>query len=221
MEGHRSGFLRPASGIERAWPGSAGGPEIGVRWIRPTWSPFDFPGRRLLSSLTGRAAGVLGHLLRWLRRRSYLVYSFLTPTVVAGAAKTCSTALPVLPPETRRGHSDFVRQLARFRRTGDQTQAAAEARRLTLPGQGRPGTGRPAAIVRGPRTYLRLLEGPGWCWLQRPWRDPRRACGPWMQPGCTGDHQSATGQAVLLTGRNVPAELREHYGRPNPAVGMC
>lgn len=31
--------------------------------------------------------------------------------------------------------------------------------------------------------------------------------------------QSATGQAVLLTGRNIPAELGYHYGpKPNPAV---
>lgn len=34
-----------------------------------------------------------------------------------------------------------------------------------------------------------------------------------------GDPQSATGQAALLTGRNVPAEIGEHYGpKPNPAV---
>jgi hypothetical protein len=34
-----------------------------------------------------------------------------------------------------------------------------------------------------------------------------------------GDPQSATGQAALLTGRNVPAEVGEHYGpKPNPAV---
>jgi len=34
-----------------------------------------------------------------------------------------------------------------------------------------------------------------------------------------GDPQSATGQAALLTGRNVPAEIGGHYGpKPNPAV---
>jgi 2,3-bisphosphoglycerate-independent phosphoglycerate mutase len=34
-----------------------------------------------------------------------------------------------------------------------------------------------------------------------------------------GAPQSATGQAVLLTGRNVPAEIGEHYGpKPNPQV---
>jgi len=34
-----------------------------------------------------------------------------------------------------------------------------------------------------------------------------------------GRPQSATGQAAILTGRNVPAEIGEHYGpRPNPAV---
>jgi 2,3-bisphosphoglycerate-independent phosphoglycerate mutase len=37
--------------------------------------------------------------------------------------------------------------------------------------------------------------------------------------GVPGLPQSATGQAVLLTGRNVPAEIGEHYGpKPNPAV---
>jgi 2,3-bisphosphoglycerate-independent phosphoglycerate mutase len=37
--------------------------------------------------------------------------------------------------------------------------------------------------------------------------------------GVEGLPQSATGQAVLLTGRNVPAELGYHYGpKPNPAV---
>ncbi len=37
--------------------------------------------------------------------------------------------------------------------------------------------------------------------------------------GVDGLPQSATGQAVLLTGTNVPAEIGEHYGpKPNPAV---
>ncbi|OGO16590.1 MAG: hypothetical protein A2Z14_11530 [Chloroflexi bacterium RBG_16_48_8] len=37
--------------------------------------------------------------------------------------------------------------------------------------------------------------------------------------GVPGLPQSATGQAVLLTGRNVPAEIGEHYGpKPNPAI---
>jgi hypothetical protein len=37
--------------------------------------------------------------------------------------------------------------------------------------------------------------------------------------GVQGFPQSATGQASLLTGRNVPAELGYHYGpKPNPAV---
>ena len=37
--------------------------------------------------------------------------------------------------------------------------------------------------------------------------------------GVNGPPQSATGQAVLLTGRNIPAELGYHYGpKPNPAV---
>jgi 2,3-bisphosphoglycerate-independent phosphoglycerate mutase len=37
--------------------------------------------------------------------------------------------------------------------------------------------------------------------------------------GVNGLPQSATGQAVLLTGINVPSEIGEHYGpKPNPAV---
>lgn len=37
--------------------------------------------------------------------------------------------------------------------------------------------------------------------------------------GLPGAPQSATGQASLLTGRNVPKEIGEHYGpKPNPAV---
>ena len=37
--------------------------------------------------------------------------------------------------------------------------------------------------------------------------------------GVKGLPQSATGQAVLLTGINVPAEIGEHYGpKPNPAI---
>jgi 2,3-bisphosphoglycerate-independent phosphoglycerate mutase len=37
--------------------------------------------------------------------------------------------------------------------------------------------------------------------------------------GIRGSPQSATGQAVLLTGRNIPAEIGEHYGpKPNPAI---
>src|SRR5512141_1686209 len=37
--------------------------------------------------------------------------------------------------------------------------------------------------------------------------------------GVPGFPQSATGQAVLLTGENVPAHIGEHYGpKPNPPV---
>ncbi|MBN1964954.1 MAG: peptidase [Anaerolineae bacterium] len=37
--------------------------------------------------------------------------------------------------------------------------------------------------------------------------------------GISGRPQSATGQAAILTGRNVPAAIGEHYGpRPNPPV---
>ena len=39
--------------------------------------------------------------------------------------------------------------------------------------------------------------------------------------GVKGLPQSATGQAVLLTGINIPAELNYHYGpKPNPAVAQ-
>ncbi|HEX3052248.1 MAG TPA: hypothetical protein VHP83_16430, partial [Aggregatilineaceae bacterium] len=39
------------------------------------------------------------------------------------------------------------------------------------------------------------------------------------QMGVPGRPQSATGQAVILTGRNVPAEIGEHYGpRPTPEI---
>lgn len=38
--------------------------------------------------------------------------------------------------------------------------------------------------------------------------------------GVAGMPQSATGQAALLTGKNVPALIGEHYGpKPNPAIG--
>ncbi len=37
--------------------------------------------------------------------------------------------------------------------------------------------------------------------------------------GVAGRPQSATGQAAIMTGRNVPAEIGEHYGpKPNPAI---
>src|SRR5215211_2266515 len=37
--------------------------------------------------------------------------------------------------------------------------------------------------------------------------------------GVSGLPQSATGQAILLTGMNIPAELGYHYGpKPNPEV---
>lgn len=55
-----------------------------------------------------------------------------------------------------------------------------------------------AAPFDGPRASLRAVD----------------AC-----LGIPGPPQSATGQASLLTGRNVPREIGEHYGpKPNPAV---
>src|SRR5512140_1570606 len=39
--------------------------------------------------------------------------------------------------------------------------------------------------------------------------------------GVSGFPQSATGQAVLLTGENIPAQIGEHYGpKPNPPVAQ-
>ena len=51
-------------------------------------------------------------------------------------------------------------------------------------------------------------------------RSARQLCWRWTRPWAwKGLPQSATGQAVLLTGVNIPAETGEHYGpKPNPAV---
>ena len=53
-----------------------------------------------------------------------------------------------------------------------------------------------------------------------PFESPRAALLPLDAClGVPGTPQSATGQAALLTGRNVPAEIGYHYGpKPNPAV---
>ena len=53
-----------------------------------------------------------------------------------------------------------------------------------------------------------------------PFESPRAALLPLDAClGIPGTPQSATGQATLLTGRNVPAEIGYHYGpKPNPAV---
>jgi 2,3-bisphosphoglycerate-independent phosphoglycerate mutase len=65
-----------------------------------------------------------------------------------------------------------------------------------------------------------LLEGRQLLASSAPYEGPRAsllsldAC-----LGIEGRPQSASGQAVLLTGRNVPSEIAEHYGpKPNPAI---
>jgi hypothetical protein len=69
--------------------------------------------------------------------------------------------------------------------------------------------------------HLDGLLGPDW-FLQR--ETPIIASRASFVPtdanlGVTGRPQSATGQATILTGRNVPRLVGEHYGpKPNPAV---
>jgi len=77
----------------------------------------------------------------------------------------------------------------------------------------------PFAVARTPT--LHALAG-GQRWLRSTPRSesaraifiPTDACF-----GVEGRPQSASGQATILTGRNVPAEIGEHYGpKPNPAI---
>src|SRR5258708_27114113 len=77
----------------------------------------------------------------------------------------------------------------------------------------------PFAVARTPT--LHALAG-GQRWLRSTPRTesaraifiPTDACF-----GVAGRPQSASGQAAILTGRNVPAEIGEHYGpKPNPAI---
>ncbi len=76
----------------------------------------------------------------------------------------------------------------------------------------------PFAVARMP--ILNALAGGRWL------QDRPRATGAWAsfvptdpRLGVPGRPQSATGQAAILTGRNVPAEIGEHYGpKPNPAI---
>jgi hypothetical protein len=69
--------------------------------------------------------------------------------------------------------------------------------------------------------HLAGLLGEGWYQAGRGRIDAPRAT---LIPtdatlGVAGRPQSATGQAAILTGRNVPALVGEHYGpKPNPAV---
>lgn len=77
----------------------------------------------------------------------------------------------------------------------------------------------PFAVAHTPT--LHALAG-GRRWLREtPRTDTGRALFIPTDPrlGVPGRPQSATGQAAILTGRNVPAEIGEHYGpRPNPPV---
>lgn len=65
-----------------------------------------------------------------------------------------------------------------------------------------------------------LLEGRRWLQPAGRWVGARAAFIPADATlGVAGPPQSASGQAALLTGRNVPAELGEHWGpKPNAAI---
>lgn len=77
----------------------------------------------------------------------------------------------------------------------------------------------PFAAIEAPT--LHALAG-GQRWLKdTPYTEADRAIFIPTDPrlGIAGRPQSATGQAAILTGRNVPAELGEHYGpKPNAAI---
>ncbi|MCB9436386.1 MAG: alkaline phosphatase family protein [Anaerolineales bacterium] len=77
----------------------------------------------------------------------------------------------------------------------------------------------PFAVMNTPT--LHMLAG-GQRWLrQTPRTESERAIfiPTDAHMGIAGRPQSATGQATILTGRNVPAELGEHYGpKPNPPI---
>ena len=77
----------------------------------------------------------------------------------------------------------------------------------------------PFSIARMP-TMESLLDGRKLLRESAPFEGPHAsllAVDPNL--GVSGLPQSATGQAVLLTGRNIPAEIGYHYGpKPNPEV---
>ena len=85
-------------------------------------------------------------------------------------------------------------------------------------GVGDPATN-PFARVSMPRLE-RLLGGKKLVASSAPYEGPHATLlGLDACLGVEGLPQSATGQAVLLTGRNIPALIGEHYGpKPNPAV---
>jgi hypothetical protein len=69
----------------------------------------------------------------------------------------------------------------------------------------------------------RLLEGRRLVLAEAPFEGSRASLRALdANLGVGGDPQSATGQAALLTGRNVPAEVGEHYGpKPDPRVAAA
>jgi hypothetical protein len=82
-------------------------------------------------------------------------------------------------------------------------------------------TANPFAVAHTPT--LHALAG-GHRWLRS---TPRLDAADWhslfiptdARLGVPGRPQSASGQAAIMTGRNVPREIGEHYGpRPNPAI---
>lgn len=69
-------------------------------------------------------------------------------------------------------------------------------------------------------TLLSLTNGQRWLRGLSPGRSNRAAFKP-IDPrmGVRGKPQSASGQAAILTGRNIPTLIGEHYGpRPNEAI---
>jgi hypothetical protein len=80
-------------------------------------------------------------------------------------------------------------------------------------------------FVRAALPHLTSLLGEGWYRRPEDGQPPRITTGRATlvvtdaRLGVAGRPQSATGQATILTGRNVPQIVGEHYGpKPNPAV---
>jgi hypothetical protein len=69
-------------------------------------------------------------------------------------------------------------------------------------------------------TISRLLDGGSLVLETTPFEGEIASLVAWdAQLGMSGRPQSASGQAVLLTGRNIPEEIDGHYGpKPNPAI---
>jgi 2,3-bisphosphoglycerate-independent phosphoglycerate mutase len=77
----------------------------------------------------------------------------------------------------------------------------------------------PLALASMP-TISKLLEGKPLVLDSAPFEGELASLQAWDAGlGIPGLPQSASGQAVLLTGRNVPEEIGAHYGpKPNPAI---